>query len=267
MNVSICIGSYRLPAFVELNIRACRAVFGSDVPISVSDSASPESGKVLAVTERLQTEYTHGVGRRSHFNGDMLACVQALEFGQETGADIALKISQRFVPASIGFKAVLETVFSNPTVAVAVPGRPVVSPRFRPKGAFYSRFPILTDVIAIRAGAVEPAEVWRQYTERVVAANNPGLSRNDQKAARIRQHVEVFWFDLLNSTFKGRHRIVPEWANNRPMQTKMYLRKTQAMAKEYEQLAKTLGMSPAVFDLREWSEIEKGNYYCYASAA
>lgn len=103
-SVAITIGSYSAPDFVRLNIRACRRVFGSEVPILVSDDRSNLSAEVERVAEEEGAAFSGCDRRRSHCSGDWQAYVGGCEWGRACNADITIKLSRRFILAAAGFQ-------------------------------------------------------------------------------------------------------------------------------------------------------------------
>lgn len=247
MTFAIAIGSYRLPQFVELCARRCRRLFGDDTPILISDDLSDKSPQIKELARRLDCGYVVGDGRLSHFGGDMQAVLNAIAWGAKH--EVAVKISQRFVPVLESFRDTMEGVFLHPDVKVALPGQLSPHQIARPGAGFYGRFGILTDVIAIRNGALTTEELLELYLQRV---KNP--------KARSDSFVETTFGWLLANKFKGQHTIVKEWTIHEPMKPKVYLRKSQSNAGEYAQVAAMEGMNGCNWDLREWIQIERGHY-------
>lgn len=246
MTFAITIGSYRLPQFVELCVRRCRRIFDDGVPILISDDLSDLSPTIKDLANRLDCGYVVGDGRQSHFGGDMQAVLNAIAWADN--ADIAIKISQRFIPVLYDFRLALEKAFATPSTMVAVPGQIQARQISRPQAAFYGRFGILTDVIAIRRGAISTKELLDTYIQRVRTPK-----------ARSDCFVETTFGWLLANKFQGAHAIVPEWTNHQPFKPKVYLRKSQSNALEYEQVAAMEGMT-GNWDLREWIQIERHGY-------
>lgn len=249
MTYSIAIGAYKLPQFVELCIKRCRTLFGPDVPILVSDDFSDRSTAIRAIANAHECDYDCPAKRRSHFSGDMQVFINALKFCEELETDAVVKISQRFIPVLPAFKDAMDTAFANGDVQVCLPGQIHRRQIARREAMFYSKFGILTDVLAIRRGAITPKELIDCYRKRC----HPGSRPSDSFA-------ETTWGCLLAERFGGRrHRILPEWTNHQPNQPKVYLRKSQAKETDYGQIGAMEGMA-GHWDLREWRLIEMRGY-------
>lgn len=246
MTIAVSIGCYRLPQFVELCARRVRCLFG-DVPIVLSDDLSAESPDILSVADRLGCAYSVGKLRRSHFSGDIQAVINALVLAEQTESDVAVKISQRFIPVRPAFREAMEREFSDPNVQIAVPGQIPGNQIARPKAKFYARFGILTDVVAIRRGAVSPEELMEAYRARA------------HSGRRADSLVEVTFGWLIANKLNGRAKLVPEWTRHTPMQPKVFLRKSQSTAAEYAAVAAMEGVT-GTWDLREWGQIEQMQY-------
>ncbi len=176
----------------------------------------------------------------------MQAVLNAIAWGQES--DVTLKISQRFIPVLPSFVDALESAFSNRRIQLALPGQIELRQIARPQASFYGRFGILTDVIAIRTGALSEQDLLECYLNRVRYPKN----RSDC-------FIETTFGWLLANRFKDAHVIIPEWTNHKPFQAKVYLRKSQSNNNEYAKVAEMEGVT-GDWDLREWGIIEKGNY-------
>lgn len=250
---AITIGCYKLTDFIELNVRRCRTLFGEDVPILLSDDLSPISKEIEALADRHGCDYWQE-GRRSHFSGDMQACVNSLVFAKETNADVSIKISQRLIPVLPRFREMIEESFRDPEVCIVLPGRPHINQIARPASRFYSKFGILTDVIAVRNGALIPHDLAEIYRGRF----RLGVKHADCL-------VETTWGWVLANRFKGGQvRVLDGLANHVPFQPKVFLRKSQAMEKEYRDVAAMEGVK-GMFDIREWGRIEGKEYKCRPS--
>ena len=246
METAVTIGSYCLPQFVELCALRCRRLFGENTPILISDDLSHKSEEIKGMASRIGCAYVVGDGRFSHFGGDMQALLNAVTWGSQS--DITLKISQRFIPVLHAFKDVMDKVFEDPEMLLAVPGQLSPHQIARPQAAFYRTFGILTDVIAIRSGALDAESLLNDYLGRL---------RNPKRHSDC--FVETTIGNMLSSTFKGKHRILKEWTIHEPMRPKLYLRKAQSNASEYAKVAKMENID-GEWDLREWGQIEKGRY-------
>lgn len=246
MTFAITIGSYRLPQFVELCALRCRRLFGPETPILISDDLSDRSHQIRNIADRLGCGYVVGEGRHSHFGGDMQAVLNSIVWG--SGYDVAIKLSQRFIPVMPAFKDSLELAMADPSIQLAFPGQMDLRQIARPQAAFYGRFGILTDAIAIRTGALSSDELLSLYLARV---RNP--------KARSDSFIETTFGHLIATRFNGAHAIIKEWTNHEPFKPKVYLRKSQSNTTEYVKVAAMEDLK-GDWDLREWIQIEKSNY-------
>lgn len=244
---AITIGSYGMPDFVRLCIRATRREFGDHVPILVSDDASESSGMVEDICRDEEVRFITSDARRSHCSGDWQVFLAGGTWAGKCGSRIAIKLSQRFIPLAGLAKLILDP-FKDPNVDVVY--SPMMDPRnaVRPSVRFYSKFNVLTDCLAWRVDAISPQELMDHYRSRVLGAShsNSGL-------------VEFAWDDLIKNRFAGRAVAVDELANPVPMEEKKYLRKASALDAEYRRVAEELGVDGR-FDTREWFAIEGHNY-------
>lgn len=250
MTFSICIGAYKLADFVELNICRCRVIFGDDVPICIDDDKSESSGKIEAIAEKYDCYYVCSEKRRGHFAGDCQTIVNSLVFGNQIQSDISLKISQRVIPVLPRFREIFEEAFANPQIQIVVPGQIKQNQIARPAAMFFSKFGILTDVIGFRTGALDPTAFVDVYRERFQRGKNHADSL-----------IETTIGYLIASRFKDAAVISDELANHKPFQPKIYLRKSQALEREYQQIADMHGIA-GQWDLRDWGLVERADYFC-----
>jgi len=253
MTVAITIGAYRLVEFLHLNVLRCRRIFGPDTCVLVSDDKSTESGAIERLAKDLDCEYTVSKKRMSHFSGDAQAVLNAIVFGRECGADVALKLSQRLIIVRPEFRTAMEVAFADPEVQIALPGRIPKNQISRSGARFYSRFGLLSDSVAIRPNAIEPQEFLDIYRERCAHGRHPSES-----------FVETSLGFLLAHKFQGnRHRLLAEWTEHKSGQPKIFLRKSQSSANDYALVARLEGMNwdASQIDCREWREIEGPKLY------
>lgn len=248
MTIAITIGAYRLTQFIELNIRQCRAVFGEEAPIIVSDDASLESPQIKALAERLGCAYSCPEKRRSHCSGDFQAFINGAVLARQIGADVVVKLSQRFIPLS-GFKELILDPFNDPSVKVVVPGQPKLHTFARSSARFFNKFTILSDCVAWRVEDLPAERLMEIYRERVAKAEKPAD-----------QFIEVAWGHICTEIFPHNHRAVEELANPQIGQPKKYLRKAQTPPHEYANLAASHGIR-GDFPLGEWIHIEGRDTY------
>lgn len=248
MKIAACIGSYYLPQFVELNIKALRHSFGGDIPILVSDDPSPASPQVEQIASRNKCEYIGANGRRGHFSGDIQAYINGLKFAEHIEADIMLKISQRVLIVSPVIRSKVEEHFSQPELDVLIPGRPRRERILGHKG--YSAYPFLTDVAAIRASAMPATEFMEAYRHKV----RTGTDKHDC-------FVEFFFAHLLGARFPGRHAVFNELTDHQPG-PRLYLRRYQNSPRDYMEVARRFGIYGQL-PLGEWNQLQaKDRYLC-----
>lgn len=243
MKVAITIGSFLMTDFVELNIRQCRHVFGEDVLILVSDDISKESPAIRDLCERLQVYHIAG-GPRGHFAGDLSAAVNALVFAQQHGADLAIKLSQRFMFAEPCCAEIIERYFTPADTWLAMPGRISAHTIKRHDSKFFSNLSVLTDLLIIRTGTITPAALKHRYESRVINAQN-----------QVDRLVESCWANLMDCEFVGHTVRMPEFTNPFPGRPDIYLRKAQAEPADFELLARARGMKRFNPVLVEWSKL------------
>lgn len=253
MTVAIAIGSYRLPNFLRLNILRCRRIFGDAVSILVSDDCSKESKQIADVASDLSCDYVVSKKRMSHFSGDAQAMLNAIVYGRETGADVALKLSQRMIVVRPEFRIAMENAFKDSEVQIALPGRIPKNQISRTGARFYARFGLLSDAVAIRPNAIEPEEFLQIYRDRCAVGRSPSDS-----------FVETSLGYLLAHKFEGnKHRLIPEWTEHKAGVPKVFLRKSQSSVSDYVQVAAFEGIKSTVADwsLAEWREMELNGHY------
>lgn len=248
MKYCIVIGAYALPQFVELCGLRCERLFGDDVPILVSDDHSNESKAIEQVADKRGWAYICGRKRRSHFSGDIQAFINGLKFSEQTESDAVIKLSQRFIPVLPGFKEAADQAFADDRTLVILPGQISKNQIARPAAGFYSRFGILTDVLAVRRGAITPEEFMEVYRRRVLEEKN-----------RWDSFAETTWGWLIDTKFEKSNKRIPEWTNYVPFTPKLFLRKSQSTPAEYAAVAAMEGLT-GEWDVREWIQIERERY-------
>lgn len=245
--LAFTISSYRLHDFVKLGLKQLHRL-SPDSPVLVSDDPSPESELIRKTAQEHGASYRAPSKRRGHFSGDFQAIVNSLAFAEAAGADVAIKVSQRFVfrnPESID---VIQKTFSDPNIMVATPGQPRVMPGNGKATHGFGNFSILSDVVMIRVGAMTPMDLLVMYRERLLREKVPWAS-----------FIECT-IDLLHSDkFPGRTARIQELTN--PTSDLIYLRRYQATEQQYRELALSHGFN-GVFPLVEWAQIENRNYLC-----
>jgi hypothetical protein len=248
VTIAITIGAYRLPQFVELCVVQSRKVFGQDVPILVSDDASLESPQIKAVADRHGAAYMCPPRRRSHTSGDWSAFINGAVMAGQVGADVVVKLSQRFIPLA-GFKELILDPFADESVKVVVPGQPKLHTFARSSARFFSKFTILSDCVAWRTDSLSADRLMEIYRDRVAKAEKPSD-----------QFVEVVWGHICNDLLPNNHRAVEELANPQIGKAKKYLRKAQTPAHEYGALAAAHGIA-GDFPVAEWIHMEGRDTY------
>ncbi len=247
-SVAITIGAYKAVDFIRLNIAACRRVFGDSTPILISDDHSAYSESIQALAGEEGCAYQGSSNRRSHCSGDWQAFINGCVFARSCGADVAIKLSQRFVPVDHRFKDLLLSPFSDPNVAVVYPSQMSKKQLARPGIKIYSMFSMLTDCFAWRASEVNPEMLLTTFVERQMTGD---------KTATV---PEFAWRQIVDRDFPGRAVGVEKLSNPVYGETKCYLRKASAKQGEYHRLAVELGLDGGNFDLREWSLVEGAHY-------
>jgi hypothetical protein len=246
---AIGIGGYRLKGFILLNIRACRDVFGQDVPVLVSDDHSQESSAIRQIAAEEGCHYIVSDKRRSHFAGDVAALMNSIEFGDQMGCDVSIKISQRVIPCK-GFKEAAGEAFADPDVHMAVPAQLPVATIARHQTKFYSTFSLLSDVVAIRRGAISAQELMDVYRDRIA---NPKSKLDSLVEATV---------DSMRQNHKTA--LVKCWSSWGINEAKACLRKCQSSVREYIERAKELGLTdlkPSDLPLDEWIAMESRAHY------
>lgn len=250
MSFAVVIGSYRLGDFVRLNIRQCRALFGDDTPILVSDDLSPESPAIKEMAALEDVSYVCPDARRSHFSGDWQAIVNASRWAEMNHRPYALKLSQRLIPLHPEFIDAIKRHLDDPKVGVVVPGQPHVRQFARPEATFYAGFGHLTDVVAFKPEALPAAMLVEAYR---TLGSGPGKRRCDRLVEVCLGHV----FKAISANWNA----VKEdaLANHRMGQPRLFIRKSQANRAEYQTLAEKHGLE-GTWIMQEWAFIEQRGY-------
>lgn len=253
--IAITIGAYRLAEFVQLNIRACRQIFG-DVPILVSDDASPESGAIQSMAEAEQVDYICSPHRMSHCSGDWQAFINGQAYAEEVGAEIAIKLSQRLIPLDTRVRDLLLQPLEDHRNWAVLPTAMHRRNLARSGTQFYANLPVLTDIVAWRVSRFSPQQLLEIYRDRAARAT--------RETSNL-QVVEHTWHHIMEGYAKDHVVLQTELANPAPMAPKIYLRKAQCNRGEYLHAAERLGVA-GTFDVREWNKIEDKGYKCRPDA-
>jgi hypothetical protein len=242
LKFAVTIGSFGLPSFVDLNITLLRSVFGDDVPILVSDDLSQWSPQIKEVADRRGVSLYVSPAARGHFLGDWQAVINAVEFSRINECDVAIKISQRFLLTDRKILPILEGIFSDPNVILALPGRPGKN-RIKSDSKWFSKLPILTDILFLRTPDVTPEFLMENYQDRV-------RTRKDALASL----VEAAVYDLMLVPWAGKARTVNELTEHFMNQPHYYLRRYQDPIQLYQTIAERNGVSLTPV-LSEWARI------------
>lgn len=244
MKLAFTISSYRLTSFVKLGILQIRK-FVPDADILISDDNAQESESIRQVAITYGCHYIASKTRRGHFASDLQSIVNSLVFGQACGADIALKISQRFIFRKPEGIEVIRKAFADPNIMVATPGQPIQNNGTR-AGKGFCAFGTLSDIVIMRVGCMSAQELLQLYRERIRREQVPWAS-----------FIECTVDELHSRKFPGRTVKIPELTN--PTADPIYLRRYQANEKQYRDLALAHGFN-AQFLLGEWGQLEQRAY-------
>ena len=247
IELAFTISSYRLHDFVKLGIKQIN-LLSPDSPILVSDDPSPESEMIKSTSESLGAAYKGASKRRGHFAGDLQSMINALAFAKAVGADVAVKVSQRFIFKKHDAIECLQKAFENPDIMVATPGQPRVRPNADKAARGFGAFTILTDIVAIRVGCISPQDLLVMYRERILREKVPWAS-----------FIECAIDELHSIRFPGK--TVKLEALTNPTADPIYLRRYQASEVQYRTLALSHGFN-GLFPLNEWNAIERQAYLC-----
>lgn len=247
MKLAFTISSYRLVDFVRLGL-AQLSKLSPDSPVVVSDDRSQESHHIEAAAGERGAAYACSRVRKGHFSADFQSIINALVFAKAVEADVAVKISQRFIlrkPESID---VIRKAFEDPNIVMATPGQPSVTNGTRAAKGF-SQFSILTDVVMFRVGAITPEDLLVMYRARIIRERVPWAS-----------FIECT-IDQLHSQFSGRTAKLQELTNQPDLNDPIYLRRYQNTEQQYRDLALGHGWN-GQFPVAEWGSMEQRNYMC-----
>jgi hypothetical protein len=242
---AVVIGSFDMPDFIELQIRALRRVFGEQTPILVSDDLSQHSVEIRDVAAAFGVHHVVSETHRSHFCGDAQAICNGLAFAECEKADVLVKVSQRFVLIEPVIREILENYFQNPETWLVLPGRIHPGSIKRAESRFFSNLSVQSDVVAVRTWKLRPSDLKNIYEERVRSKK----SRHDSL-------IEALWAYLMDVTLNGHTVQAPELTHRFPGRSKLFLRRCQSEPGEYLQAAESLGMRwPGVPKLQEWRQL------------
>lgn len=247
LKLAFTISSYRLHDFVKLGLKQLQKL-SPDSPILVSDDTGPESEMIRNTAEEHGASYRSPAKRRGHFSGDYQAIVNSMAFAEAASADVAIKVSQRFIFRKPEAIDVIHKTFSDPNILVATPGQPRVMPGKGKATNGFAKFTILSDVVMIRVGCITPEELLVMYRARIIR------EKTDWKT-----FIEGTVDELHHNKFPGRTTKIEELTN--PTHDPIYLRRYQATTHQYQELALSHGFN-GPFPLIEWAMLENRNYLC-----
>jgi len=246
LKLAFTISSYRLCDFVHLGLKQLRKL-SPDSPILVSDDVSAESPGIRSHASQHCAQYLPTRVRKGHFSGDFQSLVNGLVFAQSQGADVAVKVSQRFIfrrPESI---EVLRKVFENPEILMVTPGQPKQVNGHNRAAQGFAQFTTLSDVVALRVSAISPEELLHTYRKRLLTDKAPWGS-----------FLEVLVNDL-HGRFGEKSLRLDELTNPQP--DPWFLRRYQHSPEDYRKLAGEHGFG-GEFYCGAWAAKEGRHYLC-----
>lgn len=247
MNFAISLGTYKLVAFAELQLRSLRNIFGYTTPILVYDGASDVSQKIKDLADEYECSYVTESFNRSHFAGCLLNSVCAVAFARHVGASLAIKLNQRLILLSDDIPERLEEVFSNSKIDIAMPTTVKLETIYDNRSRFHAKFQYLPDCIVYRSNKVDPQWIADSYATQVKTGTTPHDAL-----------TEAFWQRQVDSTFKNRFSPL-KWLSE-PTVPPIYLRKIQHRESDYQKAAMDLGMTEASFPCAEWKNLAGAAY-------
>lgn len=251
MKIAITIGAFLLHDFIHLNIKQCQKCF-PDAPILVSDDQSDRSPAIADISTSLGATYIGSNSRRGHFAGDIVAVLNSLSFAEAHEADIAIKVSQRFVFKNPKCKDVIESYFLDEKYDFAIPGRMDIN-TLRPGGnAGFSMMPVLTDIMCFRLKACKIHDMCEEYRDKV----------RTQYHTPAGTFVEAIANDWAHSRFKDRTVFMDDFTKHTPGRPggDLYLRRNQNNPRDYLELARQHNLT-GDFRIDEWGKIEGRSYF------
>lgn len=186
----------------------------------------------------------------SHHSGDWQALINSLVFARQNKSHIAIKISQRLIPVHPEFWSPMFKAFEDDNVSIVVPGRLDMKQVARPTARFFTKFPLLTDIVAMRVRDVKPEMLLQVYRDRF----NGAKTHHDVL-------VEFAMNHLITTHFIGKTVTLDQWSRHEVFKPKLFLRRSQSIPSEYAKIAEMEGVK-GDWNLAEWAVIEKKNYAC-----
>lgn len=247
MRLAFTLSSYRLCDFVHLGLKQLRKLT-PESPILVSDDVSPESPGIASHASQHCAAYTCSAKRRGHFAADAQSLITSLVFAQARECDVAVKVSQRFIFRKSESIEALRKAFENPEILMVTPGQPKQVNGHNRAAQGFAQFTTLSDVVAIRVGAISAEELLAIYRKRLVTDKAPWSS-----------FLEVLVNDLHGSRFAGKTVRLDELTNPQP--DPWFLRRYQHSPEDYRKLAGEHGFG-GEFYCGEWAVKEGRHYLC-----
>lgn len=248
MKFAICCSSYFFSEFVDLNLNRLRHIFG-DAPILVSDDRSQHSEQIEAVAAKHNAFYTCTRIRKNHFLGDIQSIINGLTFAEQQGADVFLKVSLRLILLDPQLKHDFQNYFENRPIDLAVPQRLHPSQVITKSGNGFIQMPLLSDLLLIRVGSINPQELIDRYRKKVL---------NESAKVKHASFIEALFVDLKHD-LADKCLMMDELSTHLPGRPHRYLRKVQNPRIEYVDTAAKLGIN-GTFLTDEWAKIEGVNY-------
>lgn len=249
VKLAFTIGSYRLCDFVHLSLKQLKKL-SPDSHVLVSDDAAPESGHIKAIAEAHGAQYRCSRVRKGHFASDWQSFINGLVFAESVGADIAIKVSQRFIFRKQEAIDAIVAAFKEPNIAIVTPGQPKMAFGFGSPSNGFGKFTLLTDIVAMRVGSVLPDNLLHLYRTRLMTEKVPWGS-----------FIECTVDDLCRNTFPGRTLKLDSITNHTNVDDPSFLRRFQNQESQYIALAETHGIGGR-FPTGEWAQIEGRSYLC-----
>lgn len=243
MRFAVVIGAYELSQFTEGCLCYAREVFGADTPVLISDDVSDRSPEIQAVAEKHGCHYWRSSGRMNHFAGDFQAILNSLTFARQEGADIAVKVSQRFWVLSPKIREAAEAIFADDKISLALPGRPAKEQIIGEKS--FHGFPYLSDIVFMRASDFEPDTLRVYYQTKF---------RNGRKAYDC--FVEVCLLDLVNQR-PDAHRVFHELTEVNGGDP-LFLRRYCTTPQQFSKAAARFGIG-GHFPTAGWGRLQRKN--------
>lgn len=232
-----------------MNVIQTRKVFGDDVPILISDDRSVNSDKIEAVASKYGAAYDCSRVRRSHFAGDLSSVLSSIVFARSQNCDVAVKISLRLILLDPQLKDLFTDRFQNHICNMILPSKVRPNQLIRRESTTFSMLPCLTDIVLLRANAIEPQEIIDLYRHKCTNEKAPHASL-----------IEALFTDLWHGKFKDKTHIEDAISVHQPGQPHRFLRKAQNNRLEYLDHARKLGIV-GEFNTSEWNSLLGVNYF------